>query len=275
MMGLDDCLTAFEAAALIGENWEREEPLPLGRHPRPSIRHPRDVGDPTLSQTPSVEESWIPAFAGMTIEGGMTEYHGKQLLQKFGLSIPEGRICAITEAVKTANALGYPVAVKISSATILHKTEMGGVALNLKTAAEVKLAADHMATLGSELLIEKMVQGAVAELIVGLKADPQFGLAMVIGAGGIFTELLKDSVTLLLPTSREEIIRALRKLRVWKLVEGFRGKSGDQEATIAAIQSVAAFAGAYDGQIDELDINPLFVLRNGAIAADALLRMKQ
>jgi acetate---CoA ligase (ADP-forming) len=112
-------------------------------------------------------------------------------------------------------------------------------------------------------------------LIVGLKADPQFGLAMVIGAGGILTELLKDSVTLLLPTSREEIIRALRKLRVWKLVEGFRGKSGDQEATMAAVQSIAAFAGAYDGQIDELDINPLFVLRDGAIAADALIQMRK
>jgi acetate---CoA ligase (ADP-forming) len=280
MMGLDDCLTAFEAAAFIGENWEREEALPLIRHPRPSIRHPREGGEPTLPQTPSVEESWIPAFAGMTDAAGvtelgvMTEYHGKQLLRSFGLWIPEGRLCTIAEVANTADALGYPVAVKISSTTILHKTEVGGVALNLKTAAEVKSAADRMATLGSDLLIEKMVQGAVAELIVGLKADPQFGLAMVIGAGGIFTELLKDSVTLLLPTSRQEIIRALRKIRVWKLVEGFRGKSGDQEATIAAIQSICAFAEAFKDKVEELDINPLFVLPDGAVAADALIKFR-
>ncbi len=277
MMGLDDCLTAFEAAAFIGENWERNS---SSNHDHSLNRHLCEGGDPTLSQTPSVEESWIPAFAGMTDGGAvtefgvMTEYQGKLLLQKFGLKIPEGRICAITEAVSTADDLGYPVVIKISSNKILHKTEVGGVVLNLKTAAEVKSAAEHMATLGSELLIEKMVQGAVAELIVGLKADPQFGLAMVIGTGGIFTELLKDSVTLLLPTSREEIIRALRKLRVWKLVEGFRGKSGDQEATIAAIQSICAFAEAFKDQIEELDINPLFVLPNGAVAADALIKFR-
>jgi acetate---CoA ligase (ADP-forming) len=265
MMGLDDCLTAFEAAAFIGENWERET-SPLS----PTDSSPNKLGERNATRPPSsllgeVPEGW---------RGLMTEYEGKQLLKSFGLPTPQGHVCNPSEALATANALGYPVAVKISSTTILHKTEVGGVALNLKTAAEVKSAAEHMATLGSELLIEKMVQGAVAELIVGLKADPQFGLAMVIGAGGIFTELLKDSVTLLLPTSHEEIICALRKLRVWKLVEGFRGKSGDQEATIAAIQSICAFAEAFKDQIEELDINPLFVLPNSAVAADALIKFR-
>jgi acetate---CoA ligase (ADP-forming) len=277
MMGLDDCLTAFEAAAFIGENWERDS---SGDVPHPLSRHPREGGDPTLSPAQTQVESWIPAFAdmtimgGMTVEGVMTEYEGKQLLQKFGLPIPEGFACNPSEAVTTANALGYPVAVKISSTTILHKTEVGGVALNLKTAAEVEAATLRMANLGNELLIEKMVQGAVAELILGLTRDPQFGLALVIGAGGIFTELLKDSVTLLLPCTDDEIIRTLKKLKIWKLVEGFRGKSGDQAATIAAIKSVAAFAEAFENQIEELDINPLFILPNGAVAADALIKMR-
>jgi acetate---CoA ligase (ADP-forming) len=111
-------------------------------------------------------------------------------------------------------------------------------------------------------------------LIVGLTRDLQFGLALVIGAGGIFTELLKDSVTLLLPCTDDEIIRALKKLKIWRLIEGFRGKSGDQAATIAAIKSVATFADAYKDQIEELDINPLFVLPNGAVAADALIRIR-
>ena len=252
MMGLDDCLTAFEAAAFIGENWDRDydansQPSPSSRNPHPSIHHPREGGT-------------------------MTEYNGKLLLQKFGLSIPEGRVCTIAEAVGTANELGYPVVVKVSSAAIAHKTEVGGVAINLKSATEVKAAADRMSQLAPELLIEKMVQGSVAELIVGLKADPQFGLALVIGAGGVFTELLKDSVTLLLPCSDDEIIRALKKLKVWKLVEGYRGKHGDQAAVIAAINSVCAFAAAYNDKIEELDINPLFVLQNGAVAADALIK---
>ena len=265
MMGLDDCLTAFEAAAFIGENWGRGS-FPLS----PSDSSPNKLGERNFA-------TLRPALLGEVPEGRrgiLTEYEGKQLLKSFGLPIPEGKICTPAEAVATANALGYPVAVKISSAAILHKTEVGGVALNLKTAAEVKVAASHMSRLGNELLIEKMVQDAVAELIIGLTRDPQFGLALVIGAGGIFTELLKDSVTLLLPCPDDEIIRALKKLRVWKLIEGFRGKSGDQEATIAAIKSVFAFANAYKDEIEELDINPLFILQNGVVAADALIKFR-
>jgi acetate---CoA ligase (ADP-forming) len=255
MMELDDALTAFEAAAFIGKSY---------------IRHSRESGNPA-----SPNKSWVPAFAGMTDSGVMTEFEGKALLKKFSLAVPEGKVCAPIDAVKIANTLGYPVALKISSSTILHKTEAGGVALNLRNAEEVEVAATRMANLGNELLIEKMVQGAVAELIVGLTRDPQFGLALVIGAGGIFTELLKDSITLLLPTNRDEIIRALKTLRIWKLIEGFRGKSGDQAATIAAIESVCAFAAAYQDHIEELDVNPLFVLPQGAIAADALIKMRK
>ncbi len=94
-----------------------------------------------------------------------------------------------------------------------------------------------MAKLAPDVLVERMVTGAVAELIIGLTTDPQFGTALVVGAGGILTELLKDSVTLILPTSRPEIERALNTLKVWKLVEGFRGKSGDQDAVIARSRS--------------------------------------
>ena len=246
MMGLDDALTAFEAAAFIGQNWTRQEPLPEFKFLAPS------GGNAKL----------------------LTEYESKQLLRSFGLEIPKGMICKPEHAVQAAETLGYPVVVKVSSTTIAHKTEIGGVAVNLKNAEEVKTAAAKMAKLAPELLIEKMVEDAIVELIVGIKRDPQFGLALVIGAGGIFTELLKDSVTLLLPTSREEILRALNKLRIWKLVEGFRGKSGDQEAVIKAIKSIATFAAAHESLIEELDVNPLFILPQGAVAADALVKMR-
>ncbi|MDE2446344.1 MAG: acetate--CoA ligase family protein, partial [Alphaproteobacteria bacterium] len=246
MMGLDDALTAFEAAAFIGQNWARGDVLP----------HFKSI----------VQKDGAAKL--------LTEFETKQLLAKFGLPIPQGAVCKISDAAATATKLGFPVAVKISSATILHKTEVGGVAINRKSADEVTAAAEKMASLGDEVLIEKMVQGAVAELIVGLKSDPQFGLALVIGAGGILTELLKDSVTLLLPTSQSEILRALKKLRIWKMAEGFRGKSGDQQAVVSAIEAIAKFAAAHEGLIDELDVNPLFVLPNGAIAADALVSMR-
>ena len=134
-----------------------------------------------------------------------------------------------------------------------------------------------MAKLAPDVLVERMVTGAVAELIIGLKSDPQFGLALVVGAGGILTELLKDTVTLLLPTSRAEIERALKSLKVWKLIEGFRGKSGDQDGVIKAIEAVAAFAKANAALIEEVDVNPLLVLPpgQGAVAVDALIKMRK
>jgi hypothetical protein len=183
-------------------------------------------------------------------------------------------VCRAEDAVAAAEKLGYPVTLKVSSAAIAHKTESGGVALNLKTAAEVEEAARRMSALAPDVLVERMVTGAVAELIIGLTSDPQFGVALVVGAGGILTELLKDTVTLILPTTETEIARALRKLKVWKLVEGFRGKSGDQQAVVRAVKAVAAFADANHGLIEELDVNPLLVLKDGAVAVDALIKMR-
>lgn len=249
MMGLDDALTAFEAAAFIGRNWARRDKA--------------------------------PALVATTERGGelttLTEYDAKQLLKSFGLSVPEGIVCRTSDAVKAAEKLGFPVTLKVSSAAIAHKTEAGGVVLNLKTASDVEAAAQRMAKLAPQVIVERMVTGAVAELIVGLKSDPQFGLALVLGAGGILTELLKDSATLILPASRAEIERALKSLKVWKLVEGFRNKSGDQEGVIKAVEAIAGFAEAHRGLIEELDVNPLLVLPpgQGAVAVDALIAMRK
>ena len=255
MMGFDDALTAFEAAAFIGRNWSRPAP--------PLFGHRDDGRDPPVT------------FEAVATSVAMTEYEGKKLLESFGVPVPSGKVCPPKDAVAIATDLGFPVALKISSAEIAHKTEVGGVMLNLRNAAEVEAAAQKLMPLGNEVLVEKMVPGAVAELIIGLTRDPQFGLALVVGAGGILTELLKDSITLLIPCTEDEIKRALKQLRVWKLVEGFRGKSGDQAAVIAAVQSVADFAFAYHDQIQELDINPLFVLKDGAVAADAFIKMRK
>lgn len=246
MMGLDDALTAFEAAALIGRNWARAEDPP----------------------------AMLPSAARGSNEKVLSEYEAKQLLKAHGLAVPDGIVCMTADAAATATQLGFPVTLKVSSAAIAHKTEAGGVALNLSTAAEVEAAAARLAKLAPEVLVERMVTGAVAELIIGLTTDPQFGTSLVLGAGGILTELLKDSVTLILPTTRPEIERALRSLKVWTLIEGFRGKSGDQAAVIEAVEAVASFAAAHRGLIDELDVNPLLVLKDGAVAVDALIRMR-
>ena len=248
MAGLDDALTAFEAAAFIGSVWTRYETPPGMAHPERQGGNIRPL----------------------------TEYQAKALLAAAGLAIPEGVVCAPGDAPDAARRLGFPVAVKASSAHVLHKTEAGGVALNLHTEEAVAGAAAHMATLADEVLVERMVKGAVCELIVGVKSDPQFGLALVIGAGGVLTELLKDAATLILPASRAEIERALDSLAVSKLIAGYRGKAGDRAAVVAAVEAVARFADAHRAFIEELDVNPLMVLPpgEGAVAVDALIRMR-
>jgi acetyl-CoA synthetase len=199
------------------------------------------------------------------------------MLQAYGLETPQGLVCAPEQAATQAEKLGFPVTVKASSVSIAHKTEAGGVALNLRDAAAVRQASRRMAKLADEVLVERMVKGTVTELIIGITSDEQFGQALVIGAGGIFTELLRDSVTLILPVTDTQIDQALSTLKIAKLIDGFRNRSGDRQAVIRAISAVAAFAQANLTTLEELDVNPLMVLPpgEGAIAVDALIRMRK
>jgi acetate---CoA ligase (ADP-forming) len=246
MFGHDEALTAFEAAAMVGA-----AQADTSKRPQLSKPNLKDAPPRTLS-----------------------EYQAKRLLQVYGLRIPHGTTCNIFNVLEFTDNFGYPVTLKVSSEAFAHKTEAGGVALNLKTRDEVQVAAQRLSKLSGELLVEQMITGAVAELIVGVTRDPQFGLGLVVGAGGILTELLQDSATLLLPTNRSEIETALKSLKVWKLIAGFRGKTGDSEATIGAIESIARFAEAHADTLEELDVNPLLVLPEGAVAVDALIRIK-
>src|SRR5262249_25695839 len=137
-------------------------------------------------------------------------------------------------------------------------------------------AVDAMRDLGEQFLIERMVEGAVAELIVGVIRDPQFGPTLTIGAGGLLVELLRDAATMLLPVDAQEVGEALTGLRMARLLQGFRGKPrGDVQAAVRAILAVATFAERHADQLVELDVNPLFVLPEGrgAVAGDALVRL--
>lgn len=212
----------------------------------------------------------------------LNEWDSKHALAAYGLPIPAANLVKADEAAHAASALGFPVVLKIVSDKVPHKTEAGAVKLNLKNAAEVSDAAATIARnvagipgAGDRFLVERMMGGAVAELIIGLKRDPQFGLALVLGSGGILVELIKDSTVLLLPTSREDVHKALASLRGYRLLQGFRGRPlGDVEAVISAVMAVADYAQAHQHSLLEVDINPLLVMPagQGVVAADALIR---
>ena len=209
------------------------------------------------------------------------EYEAKLQLSAYGLSVPEARVVTPAEAAKAAADLGFPVVLKVAEPVLAHKTEAGAVAVNLKSAADVEAALQRMSAalaqykpgaVIAKVLVEKMVSDVVAELIIGVKRDPQFGLALVIGAGGILVEMVQDSAMLLLPTDRAAIERAIDGLKIAKLLKGYRGRpAGDLRAVANAVAAVAAFAEAHRGNLLELDVNPLMVLKSGAVAVDALV----
>jgi len=218
----------------------------------------------------------------------LDEWESKSRLGDYGVPTPVGELTTAGDAPRAADRIGYPVVVKAVGETFLHKSELGVVKLNLNSTEEVALAVKEIAdsvgkqsALDSQMvvekfLIERMVTGVVAELIIGIKRDEQFGPALVIGAGGILVELMADSVSLLLPTNRAAVAAAINSLTVAKLLAGFRGrKAGDINAVIDAALGIAAFAEDHWDTLLELDINPLMVLRDGqgVVAVDALIRI--
>jgi acyl-CoA synthetase (NDP forming) len=209
----------------------------------------------------------------------LDERSAKQILASIGLNIPTSRVVAPDDVVMTANELGYPLVLKVVDSELFHKSDVGGVALGLRDEASVIRALDRMQAVLSrtpqEILVERMVERVVAEMIVGVTFDAAFGHALVIGAGGIFVELIRDSQTLLLPASRDEIELAIERLSIVALLNGFRGKpAGDKQAAVEAISAIGNYALAEREHLVELDVNPLLVLEagKGVVVADALIR---
>ena len=205
----------------------------------------------------------------------LTEYQGKQLLKKYGVTIPMGCLVEnVTEAIKAAEEISFPVTLKVSGAKLAHKTELNGVKLNIQNEKTLKEACDDLFKISPELLIEKMIESPICELIIGMDYDPTFGKHIIVGGGGVFVELLQDSSVLILPVSREDIRQALSNLKVFKLLEGYRGgMKGDIEAVIDSVMSVIELIRT--NAVEELDINPLLVLKgsDGVVAADTLIKL--
>lgn len=248
MIGLDICLKALNHSYKIGQ---------------------------AFASKPMPEIKILNTHRENKINKQLTEFEGKQLLMEYGIPIPKGFLVKnLTEALKAAEDITYPVTLKVSVTKLSHKTELGGVRLNIQNSIMLEEACNDLFKISSVLLIEKMIEGSVCELIIGIDHDPTFGKHIIIGAGGIFVELLKDSSVLILPVSREDIQQALSKLKVYQLLQGYRDDLiGDIEAVIDAVMSVIELIKVND--VEELDINPLLVLKekNGVVAADTLIRL--
>jgi acetate---CoA ligase (ADP-forming) len=217
----------------------------------------------------------------------LAEHEAKALLADYGITPTRETLAATREAaVAAAQAIGFPVVMKIQSADIPHKTEAGGVRIGLADAAAVAAAYDEIVANARRhvpgavldgVLVQEMVRGAV-EVIVGVQNDPSFGPALMFGLGGIHAEVMKDVTFRLAPVSGAEARAMLREIRAWPLLDGARGAAkADAEALADALERVSALAIDLREQLAELDINPLFVLPQGqgVRAGDALIKPRQ
>jgi acetyl-CoA synthetase len=155
---------------------------------------------------------------------------------------------------------------------------VGGVELNIRNRADASAAAERLARLSDTLLVEEMTTDGVAEVLIGLIVDPQFGQVLVLGTGGVFTELLADSVALLPPWTYESVESAIKGLSVARLLGGYRGKPpGDVAALIATVLNVTRYATANLAALIEIDVNPVIVrpAGKGVVAVDAMIRLNK
>jgi acyl-CoA synthetase (NDP forming) len=227
--------------------------------------------DVQLNLPPRFPPAWSDIYT-------VAEHEGKAALADYGVRVPRGKLVCAAAAAETAAALGFPVVIKASGAHLEHKTDVGGVVLNVRTEADARSAAERLAKLSPTLLVEEMLTDGVAEVLIGIIVDSQFGQVLVLGAGGVFTEIMTDSVSLLPPWTPESIESGLRRLSVARLFNGYRGKpAADMSALINTVTGVTRYATAMASTLVEIDVNPVIVRPAGlgAVAVDTMIRLRK
>lgn len=254
LQGMQQALAAIEAACNIGRAWRQSGPAPQIQ-----------------------ERTTAPALEADQVYG-LNEYQAKQMLQQSGIAVPASSLVSNqSEGARAANEIGYPLVLKAVTPELVHKTESNAVVLGIASAEQLKHEIERLLKISETLLVEEMVGDVVAELLLGVSYDEQFGHYLVVGFGGTLVELIGDREILLLPVCRDEVIAALKKLKTWQLLTGFRGRQlADVDKVIDTVLAIAKLVEQKRDDIVELEINPLMVKskNKGVMAADVLLRMR-
>lgn len=221
----------------------------------------------TRCHAPDTLPVWLPVPTADAQT--LTEAASKAALATYGVSVPQNRTTHSADDIAQAVAeMTGPFAVKGSG--LAHKSEAGAVRLGIP-GADVATVAQQIGK--AEILIEEMLTDAVVELLIGVVRDPAHGFVLTLGAGGVLTEMLKDTASLLLPTSAAQIEAALNTLTCAPLLHGYRGKpAADIPAIIDAVLAVQSYVEAHRNTLSEVEINPLFCTPHRAVAVDALIR---
>lgn len=258
LQGQREALEALDLAAAIGAAWTRGAAVELRGPRRLPARAAQLQANPTRDRT-------------------LPEHEGKASLTAYGVPVPRSCVVTPDEAASAARALGFPVVMKAAGA-FEHKSDIGGVILDVRTIGDATAAAERLSRISGTLLVEEMVTDAVAEVLVGITVDPQFGVLLVLGAGGVLAELLQDTATLLPPFTPAAVEAALGGLGIGRLLGGYRGRPpGDLLALVHAVLACTRYAEDNVDRLLELDLNPVIVRPAGCgvVAVDALVRLAE
>jgi len=214
----------------------------------------------------------------------LTEFESKKLLKQVGIPMVETKLAKTQEeAVSLSRKIGFPVALKIASPDVIHKSESGGVKLGLNNIAQVKTAyKEIMKSVNQQypgaviqgVSVQKMVRPGT-EVIVGASKDPQFGLVIMFGLGGIFVEVLKDVSFRIVPVSQRDAQEMIQEIKGYPLLQGYRRKEpANIPALVDLILKVSKFV-EENPKIKELELNPIFVYADGAVAVDARIILEE
>jgi len=210
----------------------------------------------------------------LKIKGALAENEVKDFLQSFDINTTTYYVITSRKEIESLD-LSYPVALKVCSRKILHKTDVNGVKLHIESKKELLNVFDdfHTRFPNEKLLIDEMVEKGV-EAIIGLVQDPTFGLCIMFGVGGIYTELYQDVSFRVIPIDLYDANEMIDEVKGKKLLEGFRNIKASKKEVIKLLLKVSSIGETYIDHIDQMDLNPVFVYEDGICVVDAKLIVK-
>ncbi len=210
----------------------------------------------------------------------LTEFESKELLREIGIHVPVQKLTTSKEdTISAAEDIGFPVVLKLMAEDIVHKSDTGAVKLNLKSKEDVDKAYSELMQIPSQtekkISVQKMADEPITELIIGMTTDPQFGPALMFGIGGILVELLEDVSFRIAPITEYDAKEMIHEIKGFPILDGYRGKpKADIKAIINVLLTISDLVVKHE-EINEMDLNPVFIYNNGLICVDARIILKK
>jgi len=210
----------------------------------------------------------------------LTEFESKNLLKKIGIPIPEQELATTKEeTIAAAKKIGFPVVLKLIAEDIIHKSDTGAVKLNINSEVEIATAYDELMKISSQseksISVQKMAAEPITELIIGMTTDAQFGPALMFGIGGILVELLEDVSFRIAPITEYDAREQIHEIKGFPILDGYRGKpKADLDAIVNTLLKISDLVIKHE-EINEMDLNPVFIYENGLVCVDARIILKK